>query len=250
MRKKLSLASLACLPLFACGGDSGGTNKTVKVVDAKVFQDGPPAATCKAPASYTHELGSNVYAADTPAGGTMFPDHFQEVQGLLAQTGSGTSGSDTVDIITLEMDQGSAGAFAGGIKVGTYTIDPTMDNTLEVLLWPGLPGNTTSIPAAYLASEQYLAFSGSLTLTAEGGSGMTITGTLSSLDFIHVDLASNQFTAANDDGSGGSCESTISTTSFTKTLKYVAPTFQGQEGGPPVSGAGRYPLVLTRRHLN
>jgi hypothetical protein len=249
MRKKLSLASLACLPLFACGGDSGGSNKTVKVVDAKVFLDGTPAATCKAPSTYTHELGSNVYAADTPAGGAMFPDHSQEVQGLLAQTGSGQSGSDTVDIITIEMDQGSAGAFVGGIKAGTYTIDPTMDNTLEVLLWPALPGNTTAIPAAYLASEQYLAFSGSLTLTAEGGSGMTISGTLTSLDFIHVDLASNQFTAANDDGSGGSCESMLATTSFSKTLKFVAPTFQGQQGAP-ISGGERHPLVLTHRHLN
>ncbi|MEO8845290.1 MAG: hypothetical protein ABI591_01695 [Kofleriaceae bacterium] len=248
MRKKLSLLSLACLPLLACGGDDANSKK-VTVIDAKTFLDAPPAAGCKAPSTYAAaSLGSGVYAGDTPAGGAMFPEHSQEVQAVLAHTGSGTGSADTVDLMDMLLVQGGSGMFAAGINAGTYTIDPTMDNTLQIVLWPALPGNTTSIPAAYLASEQYLAFSGSLTLTAEGAAGSAMTGTLSSLDFVHVNLANNQFTAANDDGSGGSCESMASSISFSKQLKAVAPTFQGQEVGPPVAGGKIHHFILSRRH--
>ena len=232
MRKNISLVSFVCLPLLASGG-SDSNSKSVKVVDAKTFLDGAGGSGsggCKAPASYTVTSFPKTFVTDHPAAGTT--PHYQGIQGLVGSTGSGSAG--TLDIIDMTLIQGSGSTmFASGIKSGTYTIDPMTDFSIELVLWPQLPASVSGpIPAAYLASEQYLAVAGSLTLTAEGGSGSAVSGALTDLNLVHVDYANNQYTGANDDGSGNSCTTTIANLSFSGSA--APPMFQKTQGETPI----------------
>ena len=231
MRKNISLLSFVCLPLLACGG-SDSNSKSVKVVDAKTFLDasGSGSGGCKAPASYAVTSFPKTFVTDHPPAGS--DSHYQVIQGLVGSTGSGSTG--TLDILTLVLSQGSGSTmFASGIKSGTYTIDPTTDFSIELLLWPQLPASTSGpIPAAYLASEQYLAVAGSLTLTAEGGIGSAVSGSLTDLNLVHVDDASGTFTSANDDGSGNPCTTTIANLSFSGSA--AAPMSPHTQGETPI----------------
>src|SRR5664279_2087106 len=109
--KKFSIASFACLPLLACGGDDAGSK--IKVVDAKVFKDAPP-ALCGAESSYT-TLGNRGFALDAPAhqgsdGSTLPREIFA---GTTLGSGDVASG--------LFMVSGS-GVFPSGLAPGTFQI--------------------------------------------------------------------------------------------------------------------------------
>jgi hypothetical protein len=217
MRKKLSLASLACLPLFACGGDSGGSNKTVKVVDAKVFLDGSAAVACKAPASYPN-AGSAQRAIDH-AGNTGGSAH-THVQVFISQMGSD-------DFLEMLMFAGGSGGTWAGTDIAPATIDLAQLTELnpELDLFPmAVLDGSGFLTDDTLYNGRYIGVAGTINLTAAGGgSGTKLTGTFTNVELDHL-LVDSSSGAISDPMDG--CMTTISG-SFTATLSAGAASFQG-----------------------
>jgi hypothetical protein len=216
MRKKLSLASLACLPLFACGGDSGGSNKTVKVVDAKVFLDGSAAVTCKAPATYANS-GSGAFATDHAGSATGSAAHFQVMGSLLNAT----------DYMFIE-------AFAGdgawmGVDLSPATVDLATLMTLDpqLVIFPQAAfGSDGTITDDTFYNQGYWAFAGTVQFTSiGGGSGTTFAGTLTGVEFDHALLSTAGAFSDPMDG----CKATIASATFTAVVKNGTHAFQGED---------------------
>lgn len=209
MRKQFSIASLVCLPLLACGGNNN--NKTVKTVDSAKAVDA--AATCQAAAMYP-TLGNMGYGLDFPAmtgsNGQMIV-HGQVMVETLNST----------DVVFLQLNAMFGGFGSGDIKPGTYALagddlDPTACG-LCFYVWPkSLVGTSLSnVNDAYLMTEQYMAVSGSITLTQAGGtagsgSGHQIAGTVSNVTFKHATIAADGTLAYNPDG----CTTSVGSGSF------------------------------------
>ena len=209
MRKQFSIASLVCLPLIACGGSDNNT-KTVKVPDSGKAIDA--AASCKAAASYAM-LGNMGYGVDYPAtmSGSQMIAHAQVMVETL----------NTTDVVFLQLNGDFGGFGSGDIKPGTYALagddlDPTACG-LCFYVWPGsLSGTSLSaVNDAYLMTEQYMAVSGSITLTQAGGSagsgsGHQIAGSVSNVTFKHATIASDGSLTYNPDG----CTTSVAAGSF------------------------------------
>ena len=203
--KKFSIASLACLPLLACGGDDGGSTK-VKVVDAKVFKDAP-ASLCGAGSSYA-ALGNMGYALDLPA--HQGSDGTTISRAILAATtiGSGDVASGLLLI------SGSGVFAAGNPAPGTYQItgaDASFSTcSMCFFIQQGatdVAANTIGFTFDGTGGDFYQAVSGTLTFTAIGsdagsGSGHTLVGSISNVTFQKIDLTTLDPT---DDG----CMTTI-----------------------------------------
>jgi len=206
MRKQFSIASLVCLPLLACGGNNN--NKTVKTTDSKVAD---AAATCQAAAMYP-TLGNMGYGLDFPAmtgsNGQMIVHGQVMVETL-----------NSSDVVFLQLNAMFGGFGSGDIKPGTYALagddlDPTACG-LCFYVWPkSLVGTSLSnVNDAYLMTEQYMAVSGSITLTTAGGSAdgsNTISGTVSNVTFKHATIASDGTLAYNAAG----CTTSVGSGSF------------------------------------
>ncbi|MEO6774751.1 MAG: hypothetical protein ABI467_17380 [Kofleriaceae bacterium] len=199
MRKPFSIASLVCLPLIACGGSDNNT-KTVKTVDSAKAVDA--AVACQAAAMYP-TLGNMGYGLDFPEDMTTTPPtaHAQ----VMVETLNAT------DVVFLQLNAGFGGFGSGAIVAGTYALagddlDPTACG-LCFYVWPkSLTGTSLSaVNSAYLMTEQYMAVSGSITLTQAGGSagsgsGHLIAGSVSNVTFKHATIASDGTLAYNADG--------------------------------------------------
>jgi len=209
MRKQFSFASLVCLPLIACGGSNNNT-KTVKTVDGKAAD---AAAACAAAASYP-TLGNMGYGVDYPAmtnGSGQMIAHAQVMVETL----------NTTDVVFLQLNADFGGFGSGDIKPGTYALagddlDPTACG-LCFYVWPkSLNGTSLSaVTSAYLMTEQYMAVSGSITLTQAGGSagsgsGHLIAGSVSNVTFKHATIASDGTLTYNADG----CTTSVGSGSF------------------------------------
>jgi len=205
MRKQFSFASLVCLPLLACGG-SNNNSKTVKTVDGKAAD---AAAACAAAASYPM-LGNMGYGLDFPAtmNGSQTIVHGQVMVETL----------NTTDVVFLQLNAQFGGFGSGDIKAGTYALagddlDPTACG-LCFYVWPkSLNGTTLNVNSAYFMTEQYMAVSGSITLTQAGGSANgsnLIAGTVSNVTFKHATIASDGSLSYNADG----CTTSVGSGSF------------------------------------
>jgi hypothetical protein len=199
--KKFSIASLACLPLLACGGDDGGSTK-VKVVDAKVFKDAP-ASVCGAGSSYP-SLGNMGYALDLPAhqgsDGSTIPRE------ILAAT---TLGSGTVASGLLLVSGSGVFTATGNPAPGTYQITGAEASfgtcAMCFFLQAGAvenAANTIGFTLDGTGGDFYQAISGTLTFTAIGsdagsGSGHSLGGTISNVTFQKIDVTTGDPT---DDG--------------------------------------------------
>lgn len=199
MRKQFSIASLVCLPLIACGG-SDNNNTKVKVPDSGKAIDA--AAACSAAAMYP-SLGNMGYGLDFPEDTTTTPPtaHAQVMVETL----------NTTDVVFLQLNAGFGGFGSGEIMPGTYALaaddlDPTACG-LCFYVWPkSLTGTSLSaVNDAYLMTEQYMAVSGSVTLTSAGGSAGSgsanlIAGSVSNVTFKHATIASDGSLTYNPDG--------------------------------------------------
>ena len=212
MRKKFSrLASFVCLPLLACGGSDNNT-KTVKVPDSKPVDTAPIA--CKAAASYA-SLGSGGFGGDSPAvmSGSANIAHQQVALEPVSAT----------DAFYLELNGDFGGFDSGDIKPGTYALaGDDIDYGacgICVQLWPQAIDGSGHLPQDnnYYLNETYMAASGSVTLAmAGGGSGTTLSGSVSNIAFKHVTLAADRTQTYNADN----CASSITGGSFSIVLKY------------------------------
>jgi len=208
MRKQFSIASFICIPLIACGG-SDNNSKTVKVTDAAKTADA--AATCSAAASYA-SLGNMGLGEDYPAttnGSGQMIAHAQVMIETL----------NTTDVVFLQLNAGFGGFGSADIKPGTYALagddlDPTACG-LCFYVWPkSLNGTSLSgVTSAYLMTEQYMAVSGSITLTQAGGSANgsnLIAGSVTNVTFKHATIASDGTLSYNADG----CTTSVGSGSF------------------------------------
>jgi hypothetical protein len=239
MRKKsLSLVSMVCLPLLACGSSDNGTK--VKVVDAKTFLDGSGSGSgsgCKAPASYPG-LGSGIRAYDIPPSGT-----FAHAQELLSKLGS----ADYFDMYLIGSAGGSSvwPAAIGPASVDLSTVMGTLDPELDLYPQAVLTGS------GYLSTDtqengDYIGFAGTVNFTMAGGSaGTTLAGSLTGVEFDHVLVASDGSLSDPMDG----CSTTIASASFSTTL--MANTANFLADGQTISGEWHMsrPTTLKHRHF-
>lgn len=207
MRKQFNIASLVCLPLIACGGNNNNS-KTVKTVDSAKAADAAP--MCQAAAMYP-SLGNMGYGLDFPEDTTTTPPtaHAQ----VMVETLNAT------DVVFLQLNAGFGGFGSADIKPGTYALagddlDPTACG-LCFYVWPkSLNGTSLSaVDSTYLMSQQYMAVSGSITLTTAGGSANgsnTISGTVSNVTFKHATIASDGTLTYDPDG----CTTSVGSGSF------------------------------------
>ena len=238
MRKKLSLASLACLPLFACGGDSGGSNKVVKVPDAKVFLDGSAAVTCKAPASYPN-AGSGQRAIDH-AGNTGGSAH-THVQVFISKEGS-------ADYLEMVLIAGGSNGSWPGTDIGPKSIDlaqlDAFNPELDLFPMAVLDGSGYLTDDTYY-NGRYIGVAGTINLTAAGGgSGTKIEGSFTNVELDH--LLVNSSTGAISDPMDG-CITTISGT-FSATVTAGTASFQGENPNNELRPAADM-RTLQRRHF-
>jgi len=206
MRKNISLVSFVCLPLLACGG-SDSNSKSVKVVDAKTYNDAP-ASLCGAGSSYA-SLGNMGFAVDEPA-------HTGSNGSAVSRTifAGTTLGSATVASGLLLID--GAGVFASGIKAGTYPISgqDASFSTCDLCFFiqaGANKGTTIGFTLDGTGGDFYQAISGSIVFSAIGanagsGSGHNLSGTISNIVFQKVDLTTGNPSAdgcTTTVGSGG-----------------------------------------------
>lgn len=215
--RKLTIAPLLVVPFLACGGDDGNNNKVSIKTDAKVYQDAPGGSgtgSCEANESYTGFLsgsGNGPFVDDYAATGSA--RHAQLVYGVISRDGSGKLD----DVFEAEFDDGSgSGMFPNNIVTGTYTID---DSTTALPFWGIIPNYASAGSGAafqqYFNNHAYWSVAATLTLTAEGGAGANVSGTFTNMMLVHYIAASDgSLTPANDDGSGGTCTTTINSISF------------------------------------
>jgi hypothetical protein len=233
MRKSISIATLACAPFLACGGDSN--NKTIHTVDAKVFKDGPP-AVCTAQSAYNGvSLGSNQGEYYTPTNGSSDP--IQEMDALLNMDAM----PDAIHLLLYE----GYGAFAGSgsagyVKTGTFTIQGDELDFAKCGVCAFISTDIHMQGSGFADTDVYFATGGSLTLTAVGagsnGSG-TLAGHLDGVSFVHV----SDPTLATTTPAGDGCMSAIDTLAFSGVLM---PPFQRDVAGRAVTE-----VVLKRRHF-
>lgn len=239
MRKQFSFASLVCLPLIACGGSDNNT-KTVHTTDSAKAVDA--AASCQAAAAYP-DFGTQPrgYAVDYPAmtnGSGQMIAHAQ----VMVQTLNAT------DVVFLQLNADFGGFGSGDIKPGTYALagddlDPTACG-LCFYVWPkSFNGtNLSAVTSSYLMTEQYMAVSGSITLTMAGGSANgsgsaanKLLGSVSNVTFKHATMASDGTLTYNPDG----CTTSLGSGAFGYTLQAgsaaAAPETSGEATGlePP-----------------
>jgi hypothetical protein len=206
--KKFSIASLACLPLLACGGDDGGGTK-VKVVDAKVFKDAPP-ALCGADSTYP-TLGNRGFALDEPA--HQGSDGSTISRAIFAGTTLG-SGDVASGLLLIS----GSGVFPSGLAPGTFQITGAEASfgtcALCFFIQQGATDNaagTIGFTFDGTGGDFYQAVAGTITLTAVGsnagsGSGHSLVGTVSNVTMQKIDVTTGDPT---DDacmsmiGSGG-----------------------------------------------
>jgi hypothetical protein len=245
MRKSISIATLATVPIiaFACGGDSN--NKTIHTTDAKVFKDGPP-AVCTATSTYGAVTlsgsggGSGGQAERSNpqnAGSNLAP--YEEALGVL---------NGDQDVLFIDFFPGY-GAFMGSnnIKTGTFPITGDDADFAKCGVCPLLG---TDFPASGSGGEvdDYIAIDGSVTLTSIGsanngsngkaGWSGTMSGSISNMHFQHVTISSSGATPTGD-----GCMSGVDSMSFSGTL-VQEPQRPYQDGGP------HYQLTALRnRHL-
>ncbi len=181
MRKTFSLASIAWLPLLACGGSSNN-NKTVHTVDSKTFMDGSGSTACTAASSYA-SLGNLGAAVDHPATGSA-----AQYQTLYSTVGS-------ADAIVALFEAGGT-KWPQMVAPGTFTIDATDGDLgtcdLCFLLSPGGWDMTAMTLGVKDLTDVYIATAGTVTITATGtagsGSGHQLLGTVSNLQLKHVSI--------------------------------------------------------------
>jgi hypothetical protein len=228
MRRKQFFAPIICL--FAC---SGGGNKTVKVVDAKLFLDGSAAVACKAPATYANS-GSGTFVTDHAGSATGSAAHFQVMGSLLNAT----------DYLFIEVFADD-GAWMG-VDLSPATVDLATLMTLDpqLVIFPQAAfGSDGTITDDTFYNQGYWAFAGTVQFTAiGGGSGTTFAGTLTGVEFDHELLSTaGAFTDPMD-----GCSATIANASFTGTVKNGDHAFQGE--GDKHFSPSQSALRLQNRH--
>jgi hypothetical protein len=218
MRKSISIATLACVPLaLSCGGDSN--NKTIHTTDAKVFKDGPPVA-CTATSTYgavtlagSANQDERSFPSKPNGSGTLAP--YEEVLGVL-------NADAMPDLLFLDLYPGY-GPFKGSndLKTGTFMI--TGDD-LSFATCGVCPLLGTDYIMGSGETDDYYAIDGSVTITSfgsdnngsNGGSGWsgTLAGSVSNMHFTHVMFDSS----GNQTPAGDGCTSAIDSMSFSGTL--------------------------------
>lgn len=223
MPAKFSIFTVAALPIIpialACGGDDGDGGKIMVQPDSGM----PDAAViCTAMPSYAGvAAGSNTqFATDYPASGSgsSARPHVQQYLGAM---------SADIDALELLLFSGFGGFGSGDIKPGTYALtgDETKFSTCGACVLIG-----TDITQSGQA-DWYMATGGSLTLTmAGGGSGTTLSGSLSNVNFAHVGKDAD---GEPTDTVVDNCVASIPSANFTATLK--APSMVTGKGGALLS---------------
>lgn len=222
--KKFSIAPLFLAPFLACGGGGGGTHVTVDGHTGSGSGSGSgSAAPCTAAATYGSDFGSaaDQFAAwDGSATATAAPGSFEQWGAAL--------NADT-DLIQLELYKNS-GAITN-IAPGTYPIQGDDTNYKTCGVCVRLLTDATSMAYA----DDYLATSGTVTITSVGGSGTgsgsartygTMAGSFQNIHFDHVMIAASpDFTSTIV----GDCSSTLASGSFSATISYG-----GSAATPPI----------------
>jgi len=222
----------ATLYVVACSG--GGTGNKIMLQPDSSSADAT--AACTAQSSYTGiSFGSNQNAESDGSGTTGADAHADLYLGQLPSPPTNVN----PDLLDIELYAGTATFGSGDVATGTYNLtNETQYSTCGacVMVWPQATvdgsGNVTPV-------DQYLATSGSITLTSVGpaGTGM-LTGTVSNVAFQHVTIDPNSFMSTPD----GNCTSMIGSASFSATLT------QGSNAAPaPGSSTSRAPIHLLLR---
>jgi hypothetical protein len=189
---RLSLVSLALLPLVACGGDDDGGNNPPVLVDAAVSVDAPPTNTnCTASPTYSVSLDdTNSYAESYGTG----PDGYVEGAGLLNEDA-------TPDLLVVEL-YGGIGPFANGITTQSITIAGDEANYATCAACVRIFTDTTQDSFA----DQYFASGGTMNLTSIRN---TLELTLSNVTLQHVTIDPNTFESTPV---GDGCTTTVNAT--------------------------------------
>lgn len=211
MPAKFSILTIAALPIIpialACGGDDGDGGKIMVQPDSGMVT--PDAAViCTALPSYAGvAAGSNTqFATDYPASGSgsAAQPHVQSYLGAL---------NADIDALRLLLYGGFGGFGSGDIKPGTYTLggDEGKFSTCGLCVLVG-----TDVTMSGQA-DWYMATGGSITLTmAGGGSGTTLSGSLTNVNFAHVGKDAQGLPT---DAVVDTCVSSIPSANFTATLR-------------------------------
>lgn len=208
MPAKFSILTIAALPIIpialACGGDDDG-GKIMVQPDASM----PDAAIiCTALPSYAGvAAGSNTqFATDFPASGSgsSAQPHVQSYLGAL---------NADIDALRLLL-YGGFGAFGSGdVRPGTYQLTgaETKFSSCGACVLVG-----TDVTQSGQA-DWYMATGGSITLTMAGsGSGTTLSGSLSNVNFAHVGKDADGLPT---DTVVDTCVTSIPSANFTATLR-------------------------------
>lgn len=202
--KKFSIAPLLVVPFIACGSSDSHTVTTVDSHLGSGSGSGSGNVTCEAAASYSpgSAFGSaNSFAVKQAGSGSNNVGHYDYFDGLL-------NGSDVLDI-TLYPGYGGFGS--GDIVTGTFPL--TGDDAdyglcgLCVDVMPGaFNGSAIDYSSAYTSTHQYIATTGSITLSSVS---TRLTGSITGVTFKHFNI----------DGSGNvtnpdSCTTSIASASF------------------------------------
>jgi hypothetical protein len=234
MRKKSFFAPIICLPLFACGGDTGGH---ITVPDSHLGSgsgsgSGSGPAPCTATASYgAADFGSGSdQFAQTDGSGTTGSNAHTEVWGAFLNADAAP------DAIQLEL-YAASGGFTGDIVAGTYPItggDAQYKTCgICVRIFTDIDANNNSV-------DEYLASAGTVTLSSV--SGANFAGTLSNITFDHVTIATD-FTSTVV----GDCTSTL--TSGTMATALAVGSGSAQLTGPiHFGGSIHFTGHLANRH--
>jgi hypothetical protein len=229
---KLLVAVLTPGALYAIACGPGGGSKTDSGIhlvpdSSKMDASGSGMGTCTAAASYPGAIGSNG-AVNLPAvaSGSNAHPHIELFDGLL-------NTESMPDDLHVELWAQSGGFGANDIKTGTYQITGAELNyeTCGICVFVNTDLHQSGSDVAI--TDNYLATSGSVTLTSVGTNGSgTLAGSISNVMFTHVTLDPNSGSSTPV----GDCNTMISSATFSATLQ--AGMFQGTSA----------PLVLRNRH--
>jgi hypothetical protein len=207
MSKKSFFAPIVCLPLLACGGDSGGQHITTAdshLGSGSGSGSGSNPAPCTATASYGAATFTN-QAAETVGSGSDFTQMGSHVDYF-----DGDLNADALpDTLELQFWYGLTEFANADVSSGTFAISPddadlnTCGLCAIIFTDQGSNGSATDL---------YVATAGSVTLSQATGSNFA--GSVANLTFQHIDF----------DGSGNqilvdACSSTIASGTFTTALK-------------------------------
>jgi hypothetical protein len=211
-----TILSLAAVPFFACGGDSKTVDAGLVLHDTGSNGSGSNgSAACAVMASYSPTFStSNSAAFNVGSDFAPFTEHNSFV-GLL-----GATQSDPVLQIDVFGGAGSANGSDWPTDLGPKSgIDIHTVDDAQVTIFAGSDG-----------SIAYLAASGTLNVTAASKTtGQTYSGSISNVQFVHVDIDASGHPTPDPDG----CTSTIANASFTGVLK-----------APPMMLNGKSPVTF------